>query len=99
MREPLRVRQRNLEVWQRIARWRARREGESVRVSRNSAQHSVDQSGSTGLACTSGHRDGIVHGSCGRHTVEVEKLIHAESQDVQHLEIELRNRTLRKVLD
>ena len=63
-----------------------------MRISRDGPQHRVHQTCGARFPRAPSHGDRIVHRRRCRHAIEVKQLIGAESQNLQHLEVELRRR-------
>src|SRR5262245_33790579 len=86
--------QADFEIEQSIAGMRQR---ERALLLRDRAKYGVDESGSAGFSSSPGLRNRIVDGSRDGNAIEVDDLIRGEPEDVQDLEVELRQRALGEV--
>jgi hypothetical protein len=97
------MRQRDAQILERARpiQWirRRRRQRKRVPLSRNRAQHRVHESARARLARPFHQIHRIVYDRGRRHAREVEQLVRAQTQDVDHLAIETRDRPLGEMTD
>ena len=99
--EPSRVGERDAEVRDRVLAVnrivRPLRQRQRVAVARDRSQHRVHQTTGAALSRPSRQLHGIINDGRGRYAGEIEQLVRAQPQDLEHLRIEPIDRALREM--